>query len=112
MLALWANYFETLRNVALRRSFFHNGIFHTLKDVLSFYAERDTNPEKWYQRNGDGVVQKFDDLPSEYHVNINLEPPFDRQTGDKPVLSAEEIDDIIAFLRTLSDSDLDDERQP
>ena len=102
----------TLRNVALRRSFFHNGLLHTLKDVLRFYAERDTNPEKWYQRNGDGVVQKFDDLPLRYHVNINLEPPFDRQAGDKPVLSAEEIDDIIAFLRTLSDSDVDDERQP
>jgi cytochrome c peroxidase len=102
----------TLRNVALRRSFFHNGVFHTLKDVLRFYAERDTNPEKWYHRNGDGVVQKFDDLPPPYHANIDAEPPFERQVGDKPALSLDEIDDIIAFLRTLSDGDLNEKRQP
>lgn len=35
----------TLRNVALRRSFFHNGVFHALRDVLAFYAERDTAPD-------------------------------------------------------------------
>ena len=42
----------TLRNVALRRAFFHNGVFHTLRQVLEFYVERDTNPEKWYPRDG------------------------------------------------------------
>jgi cytochrome c peroxidase len=93
----------TLRNVALRRSFFHNGVFHTLKDVLRFYAERDTDPEKWYQRNADGTVRKFDDLPARYHTNVNVEPPFDRHVGDQPVLSAQDIDDIIAFLQTLND---------
>jgi cytochrome c peroxidase len=93
----------TLRNVATRRAFFHNGVFHTLKDVLEFYAERDTNPEKWYPRGPDGVVRKFDDLASEYHANVNVEPPFDRHVGDKPALSEQEIDDIIAFLQTLND---------
>jgi cytochrome c peroxidase len=93
----------TLRNVATRRAFFHNGVFHTLKDVLEFYAERDTNPEKWYPRGPDAVVRKFDDLPSEYHANINVEPPFDRHVGEKPALSEQEMDDIIAFLQTLSD---------
>jgi cytochrome c peroxidase len=102
----------TLRNVALRRSFFHNGIFHTLKDVLAFYVERDTDPAKWYRWNGNGAVRKFDDLPAQYHANVNVEPPFDRHPGDNPALSAEEIDDVIAFLQTLNDGYRDDERQP
>lgn len=102
----------TLRNVALRHSFFHNGVFHTLKEVLGFYAERDTNAGKWYRRNADGTVRKFDDLPARYHANINIEPPFDRHAGDAPALSAQDIDDIIAFLQTLNDGTLDDRRQP
>ena len=93
----------SLRNVALRRTFFHNGVFHTLKQVMEFYVERDTDPEKWYPRDGDGSLRKFDDLPSEYHANVNVEPPFDRHPGDKPALSGPEIDDIIAFLQTLND---------
>ena len=93
----------TLRNVATRQTFFHNGVFHTLKQVLEFYVERDTNPERWYPRNPDGSVRKFDDLPPEYRANVNVEPPFDRHAGDKPALSGDEIDDIIAFLQTLND---------
>jgi cytochrome c peroxidase len=89
----------SLRNVALRRTFFHNGVFHTLKQVMEFYVERDTNPEKWYPRDGDGAVRKFDDLPSEYHANVNVEPPFDRHAGDKPALSGPEIDDIMHSCR-------------
>jgi cytochrome c peroxidase len=93
----------SLRNVATRQSFFHNGVFHTLKAVPKFYVERDTNPEKWYSRNEDGTVRKFDDLPAEYQANVNVEPPFDRHVGDRPALSEQEIDDIIAFLQTLND---------
>ena len=48
----------TLRNVAARRSFFHNGVFHRLEDVVRFYAERDTQPQKWYPRGADGAVLK------------------------------------------------------
>lgn len=51
-----------LRNVALRRAFFHNGVFHTLRDVLTFYVRRDTNPEKFYAR-ARGRVRPYDDLP-------------------------------------------------
>jgi cytochrome c peroxidase len=93
----------TLRNVATRKTFFHNGVFHTLKQVLEFYAERDTSPEKFYPRNPDGSVRKFDDLPLEYHANVSIEPPFNRHAGDKPALSEYEIDDVIAFLQTLND---------
>jgi cytochrome c peroxidase len=93
----------SLRNTATRRTFFHNGAFHSLKDVLRFYAERDTNPDKWYSRDGEGAVRKFDDLPMQYRGNINVEPPLDRHQGDRPALSEEEMDDIIAFLQTLND---------
>ncbi|QJP71398.1 cytochrome-c peroxidase [Burkholderia glumae] len=92
----------TLRNVALKQSFFHNGIYHSLEDVLRFYAQRDTNPEKFYPVRH-GVVQKFDDLPRRYWANLNTEPPFDRKKGDKPALDEAEIQDVIAFLHTLTD---------
>jgi cytochrome c peroxidase len=93
----------SLRNVALRRVFFHNGAFHTLREVMEFYAQRDTNPEKWYPRDGQGEVRKFDDLPAAYHANIDMEPPFGGHPGDAPALSETEIEDVIAFLQILSD---------
>ncbi|MFC5473905.1 cytochrome-c peroxidase [Paraherbaspirillum soli] len=93
----------TLRNVALRHTFFHNGVFHNLEEVMRFYVQRDTHPEKWYPRNHAGKVQKFDDLPPAYHGNVNVEPPFDRQPGDQPALSDAEIKDVIAFMKTLTD---------
>jgi cytochrome c peroxidase len=102
----------SLRNVALRRTFFHNGVFHTLKQVLEFYAERDTNPDKWYSRDNDGTVRKFDDLPPQFHANVNVEPPFDRPAGASPALSGPEIDDIIAFLHTLTDGYAGDKPKP
>ena len=48
-------------------------------------------------------VEKFDDLPARYRVNINTDPPFGGKPGDKPALSDAEIDDIVAFLGTLTD---------
>jgi cytochrome c peroxidase len=93
----------SLRNVATRRSFYHNGVFHTLERAVAFYATRDTNPERWYPRGPDGRVRKFDDLPAEYQSNINYEPPFDRRPGQPPALSNRDVSDIVAFLRTLTD---------
>jgi cytochrome c peroxidase len=94
----------SLRNVALRHSFFHNGRFHTLKDALTFYVQRDTNPEKFYPLKSDGTYDKFDDLPPQYRANVNQEEvPYNRHPGDQPALSDAEIDDVIAFLGTLSD---------
>ena len=61
----------TLRNVATRRVFFHNGVFTTLKDVVGFYVRRDTNPEEWYPLASNGTVLKFNDLPAEYHANVD-----------------------------------------
>lgn len=92
----------TLRNVALKKTFFHNGIYHSLEDVMRFYAQRDTHPEKFYPVKN-GVVQKFDDLPKRYWKNLNDEPPFDRKRGDPPAMTDAEIKDVIAFLGTLTD---------
>ncbi|WP_426442601.1 cytochrome-c peroxidase [Bradyrhizobium genosp. P] len=94
----------TLRNIATRRAFFHNGFFHSLEQVLDFYNFRDTNPEKVYPRQADGTVRKYDDLPAKYHANIDVsDPPFDRHLGDTPAMTAQDEADIIAFLRTLTD---------
>ena len=94
----------SLRNVALRQAFFHNGRFATLKEAITFYVERDTSPEKWYPLNSDGSVNKFDDLPARYRANVNTtEVPYNRRLGDAPALSDAEVDDVIAFLKTLSD---------
>jgi cytochrome c peroxidase len=94
----------SLRNVAVRKRFFHNGRFSTLKEALTFYVQRDTNPEKWYPLNPDGTVNKFDDLPPQYRGNVNTsEAPYNRKPGEAPALSDAEIDDLIAFLNTLTD---------
>jgi cytochrome c peroxidase len=100
----------TLRNVATRKSFYHNGVFHSLEDAVAFYATRDTNPERWYPKGPDGMVRKFDDLPAEYQRNIDVEPPFDRHPGQAPAMSAQDIADVVAFLRTLTDGFKPDSR--
>ena len=93
----------TLRNVALRQTFFHNGLVHTLRQAVEFYVQRDTDPAQWYPRDGAGRLQKFDDLPQPYRGNVNMEPPFGGRPGDPPALSSSDIDDVIAFLNTLTD---------
>ncbi len=93
----------TLRNVALRQRFFHNGSFTSLEQVLRFYVQRDTAPQKWYPKNPDGRVHKYDDLPPGLEANVNAEPPFDRKKGQAPALSEKEIADVIVFLKTLTD---------
>lgn len=94
----------SLRNVALRQALFHNGRFKTLKEALTFYVQRDTNPEKWYPLKGDGSVDKFNDLPDAYKANVNTtEAPYNRLPGDAPALSDSEIDDVVTFLNTLTD---------
>jgi cytochrome c peroxidase len=94
----------TLRNTAVRRTFLHNGVFHTLQEVMDFYNFRDTNPEKVYPVGADGKVQKFNDIPAQYHANVDVsDPPFNRHRGDEPAMTAQDETDIIAFLQTLND---------
>jgi len=94
----------TLRNVATRSVFFHNGVFHSLRAVMDFYNDRDTAPERIYPRGADGTVARFDDIPARFHGNVDVvDPPFDRHPGDRPAMTSADEDDIIAFLRTLTD---------
>lgn len=82
----------SLRNVALRQTFFHSGVFTSLRDAVKFYATpRDS----------------YDDLPEKYWQYVNTTtPPYNRRPGDAPALSDAEIDAIVAFLGTLTDADL------
>lgn len=92
----------TLRNVATRGAFFHNGRFHSLEEALRFYVTRDAEPQKWYAHPGG--AQQFDDLPAELQDNVDhIDPPLTQAKGDKPVWSEAEIRDAAAFLNTLDD---------
>ena len=94
----------TLRNVATRKVFFHNGVFSSLEQALRFYVRRDTNPEEWYPVAADGSVDKFNDLPPALRRNVNTsEAPYNRQPGMEPALTEAEIADVIQFLGTLND---------
>ncbi len=88
----------TLRNVATRGVFFHNGAMRSLEQVVHFYSDRDVRPATVYPRGG-----KFDDLPEAYRGNLNDKAPFDRRPGDTPVLTDAEVRDVVAFLQTLTD---------
>src|SRR3546814_17558185 len=75
----------SLRNVAERGAFFHNGRFHTLSEVLHFYVERDTSPRKWYPHAGD--AQQFDDLPAALQNNIDsIDAPLTLHADGKSVV--------------------------
>jgi cytochrome c peroxidase len=93
----------TLRNVATRRVFFHNGVVHDLREAVEFYASRDVRPEQWYPRDRSGRIEKFDDLPGADRGNVEMEPPFGGIPDGRPALSAQDVDDIAAFLGTLTD---------
>jgi cytochrome c peroxidase len=97
----WCVSFRTpsLRNVALRKSFMHNGAFTNLRDVVSFYATRSSNPSRWYPSG-----TPFDDTPATYRGLINQTfAPYNRPASAGPALSDPEIDAIVAFLGTLTD---------
>lgn len=97
----------TLRNVATRGAFFHNGRFHSLRDALRFYVRRDTDPALWYPALKGGGVAKFNDLPARWRGNVDvIDLPLTRTEGAPPVWSDAEIEDVMAFLRTLSDRDV------
>jgi cytochrome c peroxidase len=116
----------TLRNVATRRAFFHNGVIHSLEQAVRFYATRDTRPELWYPTVGSrakarpersfptyglikaqyvgGTVQKFDDLPPLHRRNIDGQLPLDgRARGAKAPLDERDVQDLVCFLETLTD---------
>lgn len=91
----------SLRNVWLRKRFFHNGRFDDLTDVVRFYVTRDTtdgsNNPVWYPSDF------YDDLPANLRGNVNVtEAPYNRR-GQAAALNASEIADLVEFLKTLTD---------
>jgi cytochrome c peroxidase len=91
-----------LRNAAKRPSFFHNGVFHALTEVVEFYNTRDVEPARWYPVV-DGVAQVFNDLPPALRANVIREAPFGTAAGSRPRMSAREQADLVCFLETLTD---------
>lgn len=73
----------TLRNVEITGPYMHNGVFSTLKQVVSFYNTRDSDPLRW------GA--------SEVSENVNK-----MFIGDLKLTNEEE-DALVAFLMTLTD---------
>lgn len=91
----------TLRNIATRTAFLHNGVFHSLTQVVNFYNTRDTNPEYWYPSSGGdsskvtqnpsyalfpsyaagATIATFNDLPAVYQVNVDEEQPMGTATS-------------------------------
>ena len=96
----------TLRNVATRSVFFHNGQVKSLAEAIRFYDTRDTDPARWYPKVG-GVVRKYDDLPRRYRGNIDTQKPLDgRARGSAPPMTEQEMADLEAFLEMLTDQDV------
>ncbi|WP_454732564.1 MULTISPECIES: cytochrome-c peroxidase [Cupriavidus] len=116
----------TVRNSATRQAFFHNGVIHSLTQLVRFYNTRDTNPELWYPTIGGtpkatpdasfptyglittqyvgGTVQKFDDLPAAYVGNIDTQMPLDGRAPGSPMpMSEQDVQDLVCFLGTLTD---------
>ncbi|NUT17406.1 MAG: c-type cytochrome [Cupriavidus sp.] len=95
----------SLRNVGLRHRFFHNGQFDSLEQVVRFYVQRDTDPQAWYPVDpATGRPDVYNDLPAQHRSNVNVtEAPYDRKDGEQPYLDEGEIQDLVAFLKTLSD---------
>lgn len=94
----------TLRNVDKRpypsfiKAYMHNGYFKTLKAVVHFYNTRDIKPHcpDIFTREADALAQDCWPEP-EVSANVNT-----TETGHLGLTDQEE-DEIVAFLRTLSD---------
>ncbi len=89
----------SLRNAGKRPALMHNGFFSNLTDVVSFYATRNTDPQRWY-----GAAAIPNDLPAQYQANLETrKPPFNNPANAGPVLSPAQVADVVAFLNTLND---------
>lgn len=77
----------------------HNGFFSNLSEVVRFYSTRNSDPQRWY-----GPAGVPNDLPASFLANLETaKAPFNRSAAQGPALTEAEVNDIVAFLRTLSD---------
>lgn len=88
----------TLRNIALTAPYMHNGYFMTLKGVVDFYNTRDTKPACPREFvEDDEAIGKGCWPAAEVAENVNRD-----ELGDLK-LSEQDVDDIVAFMHTLTD---------
>ena len=91
-----------LRNVALKQSYFHNGVYAALADVIHFYVTRDVAPQQIYLKADGTADVAFNDLPVQFQKNREVRPPFTpRPSG--PRLTSNDVQDLVTFLCTLTD---------
>ncbi|WP_082053987.1 cytochrome-c peroxidase [Methyloterricola oryzae] len=88
----------TLRNIAVTGPYMHNGYFTNLRSVVEFYSNRDVKPVCPNRFTRTGEAQKLNCWP-EPEVKENL----NRDELGALNLSNQEIDDLVAFLKTLTD---------
>jgi cytochrome c peroxidase len=119
----------TLRNIAITSPYFHNGVFSTLRQVVEWYVTRNINNNPLnnanpvaaglggnpYQTGGTFYVTanglpdlyQYNDLPAAFDGNVNVDEvpyaPASKGLSQAPYLSSPEIDDLVAFLCTLTD---------
>ena len=93
----------TLRNVALKHAYEHNGVFGSLSAVVNFYDNRDIQPGQFYVTRSGGADIRYNDLPLQFQANVQQRVPFRPFPGGAPRLTAADIQDLVAFLCTLTD---------
>lgn len=88
----------SLRNIAKTGPYTHNGYFKTLRGVVAFYSSRDVLPicDSLFVTEAEALKNRCWPRP-EVEENVNYQ-----ELGEL-VLSDTEIDDIVAFLQTLTD---------
>jgi cytochrome c peroxidase len=65
---------------------------------VRFYVTRDITPAAWYP------ADTYDDLPANLRGNVNVtEGPYNRLPTLPPALTDAQIDDLVTFLKTLTD---------
>ncbi len=88
----------TLRNIAITAPYMHNGYFKSLRAVVDFYNSRDTKPACEDRFTSEEQAVKTGCWPeAEVLENVNKE-----ELGNLG-LSDREIDDLVAFMLTLTD---------
>lgn len=88
----------TLRNIALTSPYMHNGYFKSLRAVVDFYNSRDTKPVCKDRFTSEEQAVRTGCWPEpEVAENVNKD-----ELGNLG-LSDREIDDLVAFLLTLTD---------
>lgn len=88
----------TLRNIAVTGPYMHNGYFKTLEGLTAFYNDRDVRPlcSSNMVNEADALKRMCWPAP-EVISNVNKD-----ELGDLK-LSHHEIEDIVAFMKTLTD---------